>query len=57
MFWSSLLGGASQPLGAGVAALWFHLAGGSDKEPGEAVYGGMFAVTGKRPLFSAQQQS
>ena len=44
--WSSLLGGVSQPLGAGVAALWFKVArdhGG--KDPSEAVYGGMFAVT------------
>lgn len=46
MLVSSILGGASQPLGAGVAALWFHLAGNSDAEPGEGVYGGMFAVTG-----------
>lgn len=47
MFWSSLLGGVSQPLGAGIAALWFKLAGVRDSEPGEGVYGGMFAVTGK----------
>lgn len=44
--WSSFLGGASQPLGAGIAALWFKLSqrhhhGGPD----EAVYGGMFAIT------------
>lgn len=45
MFWSSLLGGASQPLGAGVAALWFRLAGSGDSAPGEGVYGAMFAVT------------
>lgn len=45
MFWSALLGGFSQPLGAGVAALWFHIAGSGDMQPGEAVYGGMFAVT------------
>lgn len=45
MFWSSLLGGASQPLGAGVAALWFRLAGRGDSAPGEGVYGAMFAVT------------
>jgi ZIP family zinc transporter len=45
MLWSALLGGASQPLGAGVAALWFKLSGGSHgSEPGEGVYGGMFAV-------------
>ena len=49
MFWSALLGGVSQPLGAGVAAMWFNLAGrskGSGKgEPGDVVYGCMFAVT------------
>ena len=45
MFWSSLLGGISQPLGAGIAALWFKLAGRSNMAPGENVYGGMFAVT------------
>lgn len=45
MFWSSLLGGVSQPLGAGIAALWFKLAGGGNMAPGERVYGGMFAVT------------
>lgn len=43
--WSSLLGGASQPFGAGVAALWFKVAGSSDKAPGETVYGCMFGVT------------
>ncbi|KAI4155782.1 MAG: hypothetical protein LQ341_000142 [Variospora aurantia] len=46
MIWSSLLGGASQPFGAGVAALWFKVAGTSDKAPGETIYGCMFAVTG-----------
>ena len=45
MFWSSLLGGISQPLGAGVAATWFKLAGSHDMTPGERIYGGMFAVT------------
>lgn len=45
MFWSFILGGCSQPLGAGVAALWFHLAGSGNLAPGEGVYGGMFAVT------------
>lgn len=45
---SSILGGASQPLGAAVAALWFKIAGRTGLgEPGESVYGGMFAVTGK----------
>jgi zinc transporter, ZIP family len=47
MFWSAFLGGASQPIGAGVAALWFKLAEGNDGmgAPREGVYGGMFAVT------------
>ena len=45
MFWSSLLGGISQPLGAGVAALWFKLAGHTNMAPDERVYGGMFAIT------------
>lgn len=45
MFWSSVLGGISQPLGAGAAALWFRLAGKGDMRPGETVYGCMFATT------------
>lgn len=45
MLWSSLLGGISQPLGAGVAALWFKLAGSNDMAPGDTVYGCMFAIT------------
>lgn len=45
MLWSSFLGGASQPLGAGLAALWFHVAGEGTMKPGDRVYGGMFAVT------------
>ena len=49
MFWSALLGGVSQPLGAGCAALWFKVAGRGKEdgvgEPGEKVYGCMFAVT------------
>lgn len=49
MFWSALLGGVSQPLGAAVAALWFRVAGRGKGagvgEPGETVYGCMFAVT------------
>lgn len=44
--WSSFFGGISQPLGAGVAALWFKLANRSSfGGPTEGVYGGMFAVT------------
>lgn len=47
MFWSALLGGVSQPLGAGVAALWFRVArrGDGNAEPGDKVYGCLFAVT------------
>ncbi|KAF2150663.1 Zinc/iron permease [Myriangium duriaei CBS 260.36] len=45
MIWAFLLGGCSQPLGAGIAALWFKIAGNTDMAPGERVYGGMFAVT------------
>lgn len=45
MFWSSLLGGISQPLGAGIAALWFKLAGKHEMAPDDALYGCMFAIT------------
>jgi ZIP family zinc transporter len=47
MFWSALLGGVSQPLGAGVAALSFKIAGRGKGEDGkmELVYGAMFAIT------------
>ncbi|KAK4969223.1 Zinc transporter [Elasticomyces elasticus] len=53
MCWSSLLGGFSQPLGAGIAALWFYVAKktgdgngeGGVAAPSERVYGCMFAVT------------
>jgi ZIP family zinc transporter len=49
MFWSSLLGGISQPAGAGLAALWIWSTGqrGSDDATGPSwgIYGGMFAVT------------
>ncbi|KAF2803622.1 uncharacterized protein BDZ99DRAFT_512056 [Mytilinidion resinicola] len=45
MFWSSLLGGASQPLGAGVAALWIRFSGRGADGDDARVYGCMFAVT------------
>lgn len=45
MFWSSLLGGFSQPIGAGIAAIWFKLATHTNHLPGSVVYGCMFAVT------------
>ncbi|KAL2832839.1 ZIP metal ion transporter [Aspergillus cavernicola] len=52
MIWSSLLGGISQPAGAGLAALWIwgarkagSGAGDGETETSWAVYGCMFAVT------------
>ncbi|TKA29749.1 hypothetical protein B0A50_03112 [Salinomyces thailandicus] len=45
MLISFVLGGLSQPIGAGVAALWFKIAGHGDWAPSEGVYGAMFAVT------------
>ncbi|KAF1938093.1 Zip-domain-containing protein [Clathrospora elynae] len=44
---SAVLGGVSQPLGAGVAALWFKVQGKGREEDGsmDRVYGCMFAVT------------
>jgi zinc transporter, ZIP family len=44
MLWAALLGGLSQPLGAAIAALSFKLAGSADMQPGDTVYGIMFAV-------------
>jgi ZIP family zinc transporter len=43
--WSSLLGGISQPFGAGIAWLWFTLVG-TDHEPGNYIYGCMYGITG-----------
>ena len=47
VLWASLLGGLSQPIGAGLAALWFGLArrNAPYMEPDEAAYGCLFAVT------------
>ncbi|KAK2762611.1 hypothetical protein FQN54_000784 [Arachnomyces sp. PD_36] len=54
MVWSSLLGGISQPAGAGIAALWIWGTGrgyptdNGGAETGESsygIYGGMFAAT------------
>ncbi|PHH54904.1 putative zinc transporter zip2 [Ceratocystis fimbriata CBS 114723] len=42
IIWSALLGGLSQPLGAGIAALWFRLASSA---PSDAMYGLLFATT------------
>lgn len=49
MLISAVLGGVSQPLGAGVAAIWFKIQGrgrqdGTD-EGMDTIYGCMFAVT------------
>ncbi|KAK6439224.1 Zinc transporter [Oleoguttula sp. CCFEE 5521] len=46
MAWSLALGGLSQPVGAGVAAQWFKIAGTEGEwAPSEGGYGAMFAVT------------
>ncbi|OAX84486.1 hypothetical protein ACJ72_01157 [Emergomyces africanus] len=51
MLWSSLLGGVSQPAGAGLAALWIWGAGKASGDTSKddnlswAIYGGMFAAT------------
>lgn len=53
MLWSSLLGGISQPAGAGIAALWiwgtssgYPTDGGPEtSESSYGIYGGMFAAT------------
>lgn len=50
MFWASMLGGISQPFGAGIAAAWFAIQGrsaegGESRGPGFEVYGCMFAIT------------
>ncbi|POR35642.1 Zinc-regulated transporter 3 [Tolypocladium paradoxum] len=45
MTWSALLGGLSQPLGAGIAALWFKLAKRTHLTPNSVAYACLFAVT------------
>ena len=45
MIWASILGGASQPLGAAIAVVWFKVAKSRDMVPSESVYGVMFAIT------------
>ncbi|KAN0082307.1 Zinc/iron permease [Elaphomyces granulatus] len=48
ILWSSLLGGLSQPAGAGIAALWIwwaRRAGDVTAPPPWGLYGGVFAVT------------
>ncbi|KAK3494627.1 Zinc/iron permease [Neurospora hispaniola] len=43
--WATLLGGLSQPLGAGVAVLWFKVAKHSNITINGTAYGCLFAVT------------
>lgn len=43
--WSSLLGGLTQPMGAGMAVLWFKLANRSALDVDNTSYGCLFAVT------------
>ncbi|KAF7549653.1 hypothetical protein G7046_g8276 [Stylonectria norvegica] len=45
MAWSALLGGLSQPFGAGVAALWFKLASRTHLTPNSVAYACLFAIT------------
>ena len=45
MFWAALLGGLSQPVGAGIAWVWFRITGTEGHTPSSGVYGCMFAVT------------
>ncbi|KAI1212886.1 Zinc/iron permease [Annulohypoxylon truncatum] len=46
MAWASILGGLSQPLGAGIAVLWFKLAQHhSNFAPDAVAYGCLFAAT------------
>lgn len=45
MAWSAVLGGLSQPLGAAIAALWFHVAKRSHMTPSPVAYACLFAAT------------
>ncbi|EQB47149.1 Zinc-regulated transporter 3 [Colletotrichum gloeosporioides] len=45
MFWAAILGGLSQPLGAGIAVLWFKLANHTHISPTPVAYACMFAIT------------
>ncbi|KAK8048661.1 hypothetical protein PG994_010391 [Apiospora phragmitis] len=44
MLWSSVLGGLIQPLGAGLAVLWFHVAKQTNHTPTAVFYGCLFAA-------------
>ncbi|TQN74909.1 Zinc-regulated transporter 3 [Colletotrichum shisoi] len=45
MFWAAILGGLSQPFGAGIAVLWFKLAKHTHLAPNAVAYACMFAIT------------
>ena len=45
MGWTVIIGGVSQPLGAGIAASWLRIAGHKDSNRDTVVYGCMFAIT------------
>ncbi|KAI1357239.1 Zinc/iron permease [Xylaria arbuscula] len=45
ILWAFLLGGLSQPLGAGIAFAWFKLANHTHLTPDAIAYGCLFAVT------------
>ncbi|KAI1115985.1 Zinc/iron permease [Nemania sp. NC0429] len=45
ILWSFLLGGLSQPIGAGIAFAWLRLADHTHITPGAVAYGCLFAVT------------
>ncbi|KAL7819377.1 ZIP zinc transporter domain-containing protein [Trichoderma aethiopicum] len=45
MAWSAVLGGLSQPFGAGIAALWFKLANKTNMTPSPVAYACLFALT------------
>ncbi|KAK3943044.1 zinc-regulated transporter 3 [Diplogelasinospora grovesii] len=45
ILWSTLLGGLSQPAGAGIAALWFKLANRSNLDLDNTAYACLFAAT------------
>ncbi|KAI9902542.1 hypothetical protein N3K66_001894 [Trichothecium roseum] len=45
LFWSSVLGGLSQPLGAAIAVGWFKLASHTHFSPNAVAYACLFAVT------------
>ncbi|KPM36739.1 hypothetical protein AK830_g9810 [Neonectria ditissima] len=43
--WSAVLGGLSQPFGAGIAAIWFKLASRTHMAPNAVAYACLFAIT------------